>query len=206
MAYHDSNADFSRRSLPKNGQGVRGGVAYRKLSDSCANDKNYPRWFFIGINVLLILLACCLLALLLYLFTPLGDFFELDGERVEICYTLELYDVTGALATAPLQGAAVTLPETEAVLGEITAVCVRQAEIPVIEWQPEWEELPQDAPTTTLTYPARSVTVTVAATAKRGKDGSYRIGETRLTEGSSYRVLLGGTVAAAACTGIALGE
>lgn len=202
MAYHDGNADFSRRGLPKNGQGVRGGVAYRKLSDSYANDKNYPHWFFVGINVLLILLALSLLAFLLYLFTPLGDFLELDGERVEICYTLEFYDVTGALATAPLQGAAVTLPETEAVLGEVRAVSVRQAEIPVIEWQPEWETLPQDAPTTTLTHPARLVTVTVAATATRGKDGSYRIGETVLAEGSSYRVSLGGTVAAAACTGL----
>lgn len=206
MAYHDSNADLSRQGLPKNGQGVRGGVAYRKLSDSYANDKNYPHWFFIGINALLIVFALCLLAFLLYLFTPLGDFFELDGEHVEISYTLEFYDVTGALATAPLQGAAVTLPEAEMTLGEVAAVSVRQAEIPVVEWQPEWEKLPQDAPTTTLTQPARLVTVTVKATATRGKDGSYRIGETTLVAGTSYRVLLGGTVAVAACTGITLGE
>ncbi len=206
MAYHDGNADFSRKSLQKNGQGVRGGVAYRKLSDSYANDKNYPHWFFIGINVLMVFLALCLLALLLCLFTPLGDFLELDGERVQISYTLEFYDVTGALAAAPLQGAAVILPEADGVLGEVTAVCVRQAEIPVVEWQPEWEALPQDAPTTTLTQPARLVTVTVEATATRGKDGSYRIGEAELAAGASYRVLLGGTVAIAACTGIALGE
>ncbi len=206
MAYHDNNSDFSRKGLPKSGQGVRGGVAYRKLSDSYANDKNYPRWFFIGVNALLILLALALLALLLYAFTPLGDLFAIGEKRTEIVYTLELYDVDGALSSAPAIGTSLIDPQTGDVLGEITAMSTSILEVSAVVWQEEWEQLPQDATETTVTLPLKLVTVTVTATARYGADHCYRVAEHEIRVGDAYTVSLAGTVSAATCTNIAQKE
>ncbi len=199
MMHRDNTPDRARRSLQKNAQGVRGSVAYRKLSDSYANEKNCPRTLLILVNATLVLLALSLLFLLLVFFTPIGDMLSLGFEKTEILYTLELYDVDGSLSSAPVVGTSLIAPQTGEVLGEITAVSTRPCEISGILWQEEWVSLPKDAQPEDLVLPVRVVTVTVKACARYREDRGYLIGDFALPLGGVCCVSLGGTVSSATC-------
>lgn len=202
MMYRDNGTDPARRSLQKNAQGVRGSVAYRKLSDTHASEKNCPRALLVLVNTTLILLALSLLSLLLVFFTPVGDALSLGFERVEVSYTLELYDVDGTLSSAPLVGTSLIDPETGEVLGEIVAVSTRPCELSGVLWQEEWGSLPKDGEVEKITLPVRVVTVTVRASARYREDRGYFVGDFAFNEGGICSVSLGGTVSSATCLAV----
>ena len=199
MNYRDNGADRSRRSLPKNAQGVRGSVAYRKLSDSYTSEKNCPPALLFGVNTALVLLALLLLAVLVVFLTPIGDILAIGYQKIDISYTLELYDVDGTISTAPAVGTSLIDPATGEALGEITAVNTRPHEIVGVRWEDDWTTLPENAEPEEITLPVRVVTVTVSARALYRKDKGYRVGDLTLSEASIYPVSLGGTVARATC-------
>ena len=202
MKYRDNGFDPARRPLQKNAQGVRGSVAYRKLSDSYASEKNCPRALLIFVNTTLILLSLSLLSLLLLFFTPLGDMLAFGFEKVTVSYTLELYDVDGTLSSAPVVGTSLIDPATGEVLGEITAVSTRPCELSGVLWQEEWESLPSDAEAGEITLPVRVVSVTVKARARYREDRGYLVGDLALREGGVCTVSLGGTVSSATCIAV----
>lgn len=202
MNYRDNGTDPSRRSLPKNAQGVRGNVAYRKLSESYISEKNCPRALRLGVNAALLLLALLLLAVLLVFLTPIGDILAIGYQRIDVSYTLEIYDVDGTVSAAPAAGTSLIDPATGEVLGEIAAISTRPYEVTGVWWEESWITLPNEAESEEITLPVRVVTVSVNAQALYREDKGYRVGDLVLAEGATSVVSLGGTVARAVCLSV----
>lgn len=199
MNYRDNGADRSGRSPSKNTQGVRGNVAYRRLSESYIVEKSCPRALLLSVNTVLLLLTLLLLASLVVFLTPIGDALAIGYQKMDVLYTLELYDVDGTISTAPAVNTSLIDPVTGEVLGEITDVSSRPQEILGVWWEEDWITLPKDAEPEEITLPARVVTVTVKARALYRKGKGYRVGDLSLSEGASFTVSLGGAVASATC-------
>lgn len=200
MANHqyDRKLDRMRSGFPKNGLGVRGSVAYRQLSDRNANYKNYPRWFFVTVNAILILLALAVLVSLVFFFA-LPRFLPTGAARCELTCTLEFYDVNGAIASAPTLGTSLIDPKTGELIGEIVATEVRDQTLNAVIWQEGWETPPPDAVASELTMPAKIVSVTVRLTAEYRTDQGYIRDGVRIAVGESYMVSLAGIMANGTC-------
>ena len=197
MAKHyDQKPERSHKGLPKNGQGVRGGVAYRELSDSYASDKNYPRSLYIGVNVVLSLFAITVLLGLLLVFTPLGQLWQGVGAEADILYTLEFYDVNGDLSAAPAEGTTLIDPQTGKALGEIVQVTSRPYVMPSFALR---EGTGEDS---SLSTTAKIVSVTVSLCAHYEKGVGYTVHDMRIAKGLSYTVSFGGSVATGTCVSI----
>lgn len=200
MAYnHDHKSDLSRQSLPKNGQGVRGGVAYRKLSDSYVNDKNYPRSIYIAVNVALVIFAVTVLLGLLLIFTPLGNTWEIGRGEADILYTLEFYDVNGDLSAAPAEGALLLDPQTGNVMGEIVKITSRPYTLPPTLWRDQEEGT---GAFDSVPSSAKTVSVTVALCAQYRRGLGYSVYGTRIAKGCSYTVSFAGSIATGTCVSI----
>ncbi|MBQ9803058.1 MAG: hypothetical protein IJW51_08335 [Clostridia bacterium] len=200
MANHpyDRKPDLMRSGLPKNGLGVRGSVAYRQLSDRNANYKNYPRWFFITVNVILILLALAVVTTLVLTFA-LPRFLPTAAERRELTCTLEFYDISGAIGNAPTVGTSLIDPATGEPIGDIVATEVRAHTLSAVLWQEDWEQLPADAVASELTMPVSIVSVTVRLTAEYRAGQGYTRDGVRIAVGERYAVSLAGIVASGTC-------
>ncbi len=187
---HDQNSDFSRK-------GVRGGVAYRNLSDSYQNDKNYPRGLYIGVNAVLSLFALAILLGLLAVFTPLGDLWKGLGEEADIVYTLEFYDINGDLSAAPAEGTTLVDPQTGNALGEIVAITSRPYVLPSSFLRTEGQGEGNSVLTT-----AKIVSVTVALSARYEAGVGYTVHGMRIAKGLPYTVSFAGSVATGTCVSI----
>ena len=200
MAYnHDQKPTFSRQGLPKSGQGVRGGVAYRKLSDSYASDKNYSRGLYIGVNAVLAIFAAVVLLLLLLIFTPLGDTWHALRDEADILYTLEFYDVNGDLCAAPAQGTLLIDPKTGNTMGEIVGVTARPYTLSSALWRDgETETGGIDSGHAS----AKIVSVTVALCAEYEEGIGYSVNGMRIAKGCSYTVSFAGSLATGTCVSI----
>lgn len=194
MAHFDQKPELFGQGLPKNGQGVRGGVAYRRLSDSYANDKNYPRWLYAGVNGTLFLLALLLLLALLWIFTPIRDLLHFAEEKRTLSYTLEVYDATGDIAASSAVGTSLIDPETGETLGEITAAVARPTALSAALWRTGCDEADNVAPT-----PAKIVTLTVSLEAYYSEANGYSAGDIAIAEGRFYTVLFAGSVSEGVC-------
>ncbi|MBR2011370.1 MAG: hypothetical protein IKA06_06470 [Clostridia bacterium] len=200
MAYnHDQKSAFSREKLPKNGQGVRGGVAYRKLSDSYASDKNYSRGLYIGVNAVLAMFVAAVLLLLLLVFTPLGDTWHVLREEADIIYTLEFYDVNGDLCAAPAQGTLLIDPKTGNVMGEIVEITARPYTLPSVLWR---DGEVQTAGFDSEHASAKIVSITVALCAEYEQSVGYSVNGVRIAKGCSYTVSFAGSLATGTCVSI----
>ncbi|MBE6604646.1 MAG: hypothetical protein E7639_02945 [Ruminococcaceae bacterium] len=196
------------RSLPspEKGKGVRGSVAYRELSDSVISDVQYNKWLFITVNVVLVLFALAVTGIICWHFAVPDTRRSAGYEDKEIYYTLEFYDMSGAMATAPAVGTSLIDPATGAVLGEITAVYAEPATVNAVVWQDGWQTLPENAVTSTLPLPAQIVSVTVRATVAYKEGQGYTKNGVRLAMGEAYTVLFSGTLASGVCTAMLKGE
>ena len=198
MAYHhDQKSTFSRQGLPKNGQGIRGSVAYRNLSESYASDKNYSRALYIGVNAALAVFALAVLLLLLLVFTPLGDTWHALHEEAEILYTIEFYDVNGDLSAAPAQGTLLIDPKTGNTMGEIVAITSRPYTLPSSFLRDGEAQVGGSEHAS-----AKIVSLTVALCAEYEEGVGYSVNGMRIAKGGSYTVSFAGSLATGTCVSI----
>ncbi|MBQ2757149.1 MAG: hypothetical protein IJF31_01570 [Clostridia bacterium] len=192
---------------PQTGRkGVRGSVAYREMSDSIIAEAPYHKWLFITVNALLALFTLFVVGVICWHFAVPESRRVAGNEDKEIYYTLEFYDINGAMATAPAVGTSLIDPATGAVLGEITAVYAEPATTNAVIWQEGWHTLPENAVTSTLPLPAQIVSVTVRATVAYREGQGYTKNGMRLAMGESYTVLFSGTLANGVCTAMMKGD
>ncbi|MBR2312721.1 MAG: hypothetical protein IKA46_05485 [Clostridia bacterium] len=195
--YHDQKPSFARQRPSKSGQGVRGNVAYRNLSDSYAGDKNYSRGLYIGVNAALAIFALAVLLLLLLIFTPLGDRWQALQDEAEILYTLEFYDVNGDLGAAPAQGTLLIDPKTGNTMGEIVAITSRPYTLPSSFLRGGETQAGESEHAS-----AKIVSVTVAICAEYEEGIGYSVSGTRIAKGGSYTVSFAGSLATGTCVSI----
>ena len=174
---------------------MRGSVEYRLVSEQYAGQRNYPPALFALVNITLVLLSLLLLFAVLLAFTPLGKALMPRGKAEDVFLTLEFYDTSAALSAPALVGTALFDAESGEVIGEIVSISASPAQKDVILWQDAWEGIPEDAGTTSITYPVQIVTVTVRATVRYLEaDGYYTPWGDRLFVGGGYAVRLGGSL------------
>lgn len=193
-------------SSPKARKGVRGSVAYREMSDSMMSDVQYSKWLLVTVNVVLALFTLAVVGIICWHFAVPATRRAAGYEDKEIYYTLEFYDISGAMATAPAVGTSLIDPATGAVLGEITAVYAEPATANAVVWQEGWQTLPENAVASTLPLPAQIVSVTVRATVAWHEGQGYTKNGVRLAMGESYTVCFSGTLASGVCTAMMKGD
>ncbi len=199
MAKRRSKGTFHHANL-KNGQGVRGGVAYRALSESKAGDREYPRSLYVAVNAVLALFALAILAGLLLVFTPLGEMWNRDkGQAQEILYTIEFYDVNGDLGAAPVEGTHLFDAVTGRDLGEAIGITVSPYVLP-----PEMlrEQADNEAADSATTGNAQIVSMTVSVNAHYEDGIGYTVYGIRIAKGLSYTVSFSGSVASGNCVSV----
>ena len=202
MAFYHKDKSRSLR----NTKGVRGGVAYRELSDNLLNDWQYAKWVFVAVNAVLALLSLLAIFVICRHFVLPDAQREAGREDTEIYYTLAFYDVDGVLATAPAVGTALIDPESGAVMGEITAISTEPATAGAVVWQEGWQTLPENAVPSTVELPYRIVSVTVCTTAAYREEQGYTKNGVRLATGATYTVSVSGTLTSGVCTALRKGE
>jgi len=194
---------YGKHTPQRAGTGVRGSVEYRKVSEQYVGQRSYPPALFAVVNVLLVLFAAFVVLASAWAFTPLGEALSLGKEEHALSLQLVFYDTSGALSAPALAGTAVFDAASNEVMGEIAEISARQLEKEVVLWQEEWDSLPQNAPTESISYPVQLVTVTVHLVAEyRAADGYYTSWGERLYVGGSYAVSLGGSLATGSCVAL----
>ena len=189
---YDKKLTFSRKY---SNQGVRGGVAYRELSDSYAGDKNYPRLLYVSVNTVLAVFATAIVLGLLLIFTPLGELWRGTGSEVELLYTLEFYDVNGDLTLESAAGTEVLDPATGKSLGRIVRVEKKPYVLP--------DSFLRSQESTDSS--AVIISVTVMLVANYEEDLGYTANGMRIAKGESYTVAFGDSMATGMCVSIEKG-
>ena len=197
---------FHYRSSHLENQGVRGSVNYRKMSESYSNEGYYSKWIAVLVNAVLVLLAALIvLTVCRYFAVPEASRMAADEDR-EIYYTLEFYDISGAMAASPAVGTSMIDPATGAIMGEIVSLYAAPATTSAVIYREEWQSVPQNAVPSTVELPVQLVTVTVRTTAAYRDGLGYTKNGVRLAMGATYTVSFSGTLASGVCTALTKGE
>ena len=164
-----------------------GGLHFGSVRVSTGHDvpqkvKKYPRWLFVLVNLLLVLLACVAILFSLY-FSDLFMFYDYGGEACEVTYSLELYDASGVLYATALEGATVIDAESGTVIGTVQSVSLRSASVILPDFKTG------EASVTGTN--AQTVTVTVHATANYRQGDGYYVDSVRLAMNADYYVTVG---------------
>jgi hypothetical protein len=164
-----------------------GGLSFGAVRVSTGHDapqrvKKYPRWLFVLINLLLALLACVAILFSLY-FSDLFAFHSYGGDVCNVAYSLELFDASGILDAASLEGVSVLDVESGTVIGTVQSVSLRSASVLLPEFK--------TGDASTLDTGGQIVTLTVLATANYRQGNGYYIEGIRLAMNADYYVTVG---------------
>lgn len=178
----------------------------RAQPEGQSEKKQYPTWLFIVVNVVIALLLAATLTFLLLLFSNRQWMLEGAGERVEVTYVLEFYDIDGAIEALPLTDATLTDTATGTLLGRITTVTSRPYTVSAVQWQEEWDALPEGVEPQPLPQVGRIVSVTVTAEALYRPSRGYFVNGLRISSGERYSVCLASSLAQGLCVRLHAGE
>ena len=173
--------------------------SYRHQPEGQSEKKQYPTWLFVAVNAVIALLLIATLTFLLLLFSDRQWLLEGMGEDVEIEYVLEFYDINGVIEALPLDGAELTDAENGKLLGRITAVSSRPYTVNAVQWQEEWEALPEGIAPQPQPEVGRIVSVTVKTAAQYRPSMGYFVKGVRVAGGDRYNVCFAGAVAQGLC-------
>ena len=187
-------------------QGVRGSVDYRKMSDAYSNEGYYSKWVAVLVNLFVVLFAALIVFMVCWHFAVPEARRIAGSEDREIYYTLEFYDISGAMAASPAVGTSLLDPATGAVMGEIVSLYAAPATTSAVIYREEWQSVPQNAVPSTVELPVQIVTVTVRTTAAYSEGFGYTKNGVRLAMGATYTVSFSGTLASGVCTALTKGE
>lgn len=177
----------------------RSSLTCRTQPEGHSEKKQYPTWLFIVVNVVIALLLAATLTFLLLLFSNRQWMLEGAGERVEVTYVLEFYDIDGAIEALPLTDATLTDTATGTLLGRITAVTSRPYTVSAVQWQEEWDALPEGVEPQPLPQVGRIVSVTVKAEALYRPSRGYIVNGLRISSGERYSVCFASSLAQGLC-------
>ena len=158
--------------------------------DSSKKSRKYPRWLFVAINLILVLLASFAVLSSLYfsdLFVPFAFF----GENREIQYTLEICETDAILDPFVLEGAALTDAQSGTVIGHVSSVASRTQEVLLPDFN--------DAKATGAKGQRTILTLTVSVTAKYKQDDGYYVEHVRIAMNQDYLVSAGGYTGRGSC-------
>ncbi len=158
--------------------------------DSSKRSRKYPRWLFVALNLILVLLAGIAILFSLYLsdlFTPSAFF----GEKRELQYTLEIYDADAVIDVTALEGAEVIDAQSGTVIGNVLAVSSRSLDVLLPDFK--------NGETTSTEVQRTVLTLTVSTTARYKQGDGYYVDDIRLAMNQNYLVSVGDYTGKGSC-------
>ena len=171
------------------------GLRYGALHVSTGHEasqklRKYPKWLFVAVNTVLLLLAGVAILLSLYL-SGLFSFSSVGSESCEVQYTLELYEAGAVLDPAALEGAVITDAESGVVIGRVLTAVKSTKRVVSPDFQSGEATLVEGQETV--------ITLHVSVTANHRQGDGYYVDHIRLAMNQNYSVCVGEYVGQASC-------